>query len=507
MDAATLGFLAVVVLASGLIAYVADLLGRKLGKKRLTLGGLRPRHTAALMTVLSGMGISVLTILLVMAISADVRDWILRGNLAIVQAQERQLVVRRLEAEAKTAGDMLKDLASQKSKLEARNKELAQAIESQRSQIATLKDRRHQAETQLAGANRRAADATRGLSQAARTLAMTKASLKSERKNLVLARQQLDVAMVDKNNAEKEWARLDNEVRNREAELRDAESRLASRERDVKDLDARIVGLTSSLAQAQGRLATATEQYNDVQYKLDASKLELDRLQAQVQQLRQGFEGNLASSRLKPQVVSVGQEMARIQLEPRQSQEDVAAALETALTKARKAAEDIGVKPRSGGPAASLKDQQTKDGKIITVAQQKAAVVRSATGLPDQSVIIVSSIWNVFEGEDVPLVAAAYRNPLVYRQSQIVGETRIDGTKEDEVIIRQLTDFLTQRIRQKALSDGMIPNAEGLGQVPFSDLFALAREIKDARRQVRLVALARQDTRAADPLRLDLRLR
>ncbi|MCQ2359225.1 MAG: DUF3084 domain-containing protein [Phascolarctobacterium sp.] len=52
----------VMAIVGGLIAYIADHLGSKIGKKRITLFGLRPKHTSILLTVLSGVVISVLTI-------------------------------------------------------------------------------------------------------------------------------------------------------------------------------------------------------------------------------------------------------------------------------------------------------------------------------------------------------------------------------------------------------------------------------------------------------------
>ena len=38
----------------GLIAYIGDLLGRRMGKKRLSAFGLRPKHTAILFTIVTG---------------------------------------------------------------------------------------------------------------------------------------------------------------------------------------------------------------------------------------------------------------------------------------------------------------------------------------------------------------------------------------------------------------------------------------------------------------------
>ncbi|MBQ7883864.1 MAG: DUF3084 domain-containing protein [Phascolarctobacterium sp.] len=60
----------IMAIVGGLIAYMADNMGSKIGKKRMSVFGLRPKHTSILLTVLSGMMISVLTIG-VMAISSD----------------------------------------------------------------------------------------------------------------------------------------------------------------------------------------------------------------------------------------------------------------------------------------------------------------------------------------------------------------------------------------------------------------------------------------------------
>jgi hypothetical protein len=66
--------LAVIIIAvSGLIAYIGDLVGRKMGRKRLTLMGLRPRHTAIIISVVAGMLIATLTLATVIAVNKGVQ--------------------------------------------------------------------------------------------------------------------------------------------------------------------------------------------------------------------------------------------------------------------------------------------------------------------------------------------------------------------------------------------------------------------------------------------------
>lgn len=58
-----LGFLIFVVLLSGLVAYSADTIARKAGRKHLRLFGMRPKTTALIVAVASGMGISLASVL------------------------------------------------------------------------------------------------------------------------------------------------------------------------------------------------------------------------------------------------------------------------------------------------------------------------------------------------------------------------------------------------------------------------------------------------------------
>lgn len=63
----------VLVVVSGVIAYLGDLLGTMVGKKRLTLFGLRPRLTALLVAISTGIIITLLTLGVAASLSENVR--------------------------------------------------------------------------------------------------------------------------------------------------------------------------------------------------------------------------------------------------------------------------------------------------------------------------------------------------------------------------------------------------------------------------------------------------
>lgn len=79
------------VLVSGVIAYVGDVVGRRMGRKRLSLLGLRPRHTAIVISVVAGMLITVMTLMVAMAVSQNVKD----GFLRVEQMKQRQADLAR----------------------------------------------------------------------------------------------------------------------------------------------------------------------------------------------------------------------------------------------------------------------------------------------------------------------------------------------------------------------------------------------------------------------------
>ncbi len=96
------------ILVSGLVAFIGNLVGRGIGRRRLTLLGLRPRHTAELITVLTGMMITVVTLAVVLLVSNDARQALF--HLQEVQQQTRTLEAQIRQQEAQLRALQLRDI-------------------------------------------------------------------------------------------------------------------------------------------------------------------------------------------------------------------------------------------------------------------------------------------------------------------------------------------------------------------------------------------------------------
>ena len=102
----------IMAIVGGLIAYIADKMGSKIGKKRMSIFGLRPKHTSILLTVLSGIVISVLTII-VMAIASQ------SARTALFGMDKLQKELRQLNKDKVVAAEAL---SSAKGQVDEQNK-------------------------------------------------------------------------------------------------------------------------------------------------------------------------------------------------------------------------------------------------------------------------------------------------------------------------------------------------------------------------------------------------
>ena len=120
------GLRLIIILAvvGGLIAFIGDKLGSKIGKKKLSVFGLRPYYTSVLMTVITGVLIAATTII-VMAISSD------SARTAMFGMEQLQDELRSLNKE-KAAASLEIDKA--RADLADRNKEI-QELDAEKAQL------------------------------------------------------------------------------------------------------------------------------------------------------------------------------------------------------------------------------------------------------------------------------------------------------------------------------------------------------------------------------------
>ena len=132
--------IAALIVTGGAIAVIGDRVGSRVGKKKLSLFGLRPRHTSVIVTIVTGVLITTLTFAVLAAASENVRVALfgmeklneeMRDTQAKLDEAGQKLAVA--DEKQQEAGAALKKsqgeidaLQKEQAELETRTKELAE---------------------------------------------------------------------------------------------------------------------------------------------------------------------------------------------------------------------------------------------------------------------------------------------------------------------------------------------------------------------------------------------
>ena len=145
------GFTLIFILAfiGGVIAYIGDKIGMKVGRKRLTLFGLRPKYTGIVITIVTGIFISLASIIILAIASDDVRTALFRmkeiqETLAVNQRQLEQSITAMAEMR-----DDLDKLIAERNSASAELLETQSQLDQVRTQYQELEQKKVERETAI----------------------------------------------------------------------------------------------------------------------------------------------------------------------------------------------------------------------------------------------------------------------------------------------------------------------------------------------------------------------
>ncbi len=502
MDVTSIAFLVVFVVLGGVIAIFADELGRRIGKRRLVLHRrIRPRTTARIITFFSGMSITILTIVLLYALSSDVRIWLQEGRRAIAKRDQLQADVNRLTKVQSGLKNDNATLLTDNKNLENTQTQLKDQVGNLSAQLAALQKKNQQSQALVASTQRRVASLDLQVASVNRSLhdATAKRDFTESQRRLAVV--QRDKAKADFARLTKEYADLEKRDLDLDNRRRDSERLLASTQADLdaktqqtKELDTQIQTLTNSKSQLEAQVSDARQSLADAQRQLGT--------------LTQMAENFASRFRDKPVMFRAGDEIARFPLPSGISKNRSRSAIESAIVDARNKAKERGASRAGNIDYADLIDLPTDNGQVVSVEAQKDLLASELAGSPNEQVLIVFSAFNSFAGEGVVLGFAHLANPVVYQAGQTLAQIRVDG-RQDRAHIIQSLNGLGPLIHSQALKDHMIPTQRGdlsLGSVTPEDILDMYDQIRASRGSVKVLARAKYLTRAGDPLVLDFRV-
>jgi len=492
-------FVAVLILVSGFIAYFGDMLGRWMGKKRLTLLSLRPRHTAYIVTAITGMLISALALLALVSANLQFKKVLTEGEQILEQNQTLRNTNVSLTAANKS--------------LEARRKELRTRVEQQRKEVD---DARGDA-LKAAEATVKAAQAE---AKAVKTVERLKKDIDARQRELDRLTKSRDAAVADVKaqsialrqlrlqlkNTQEAFNRASYNVRLATKRQADAQQRQAEALKRLADTNQKLADAVAELAEQQRAVAEQKEQLRLQQAALVRTGLEKEEYRLRANELLGG------DIRFRQ-----GDEIARGTISPRQSvfgiRGDLFSLLDTASDIALKHGAGVGTSGRS----VTVEFQQAITGEYAVRLENESACVQMAAEAIAQSavqsfdaLVQVLCARNSLAGEQVRVRLVLYYNNLVFRKGDKIADTKMDGRASEGRVLLALVSFLQNEVSRAAVAAGIVPVANpdpraSLGSDPRTQvegLMAVVDQIKSKISRVDVEAYASTDILAAGPLNM-----
>mgnify|MGYP002338707658 CR=1 FL=1 len=135
------------IILSGLIAYLGDQIGMKVGKKRISIFGLRPKYSSIIITVITGILIAALSITILLTVYGSLREAIFNINKVVLRLEnldeelkQKDEKLKNMQEEINTKSEELEILQTQKTNLESKLNDLQNELKMVEDELKNTKD-------------------------------------------------------------------------------------------------------------------------------------------------------------------------------------------------------------------------------------------------------------------------------------------------------------------------------------------------------------------------------
>lgn len=214
--------LVLVTFLSGLIAYLGDRIGMKMGKKRVSLFGLRPRYSSIIITIVTGILIALISVTILLSVYSELRQALFNIN----------DVLYRLEYLNKELAERDSELSSLKSEIEKSQQEI-----NKKNALIEKKDQEIQQKDK---------------------------EIKASEKELNQLEKQRNELQAKLENLQQELKEANSNLQTAAAEIKELEANRDDLKKRVSELDTQRKGLEEKVADLQEQINNLTANYEEL---------------------------------------------------------------------------------------------------------------------------------------------------------------------------------------------------------------------------------------------------
>lgn len=411
----------------GLIAALGDRLGTKIGKARLRLFNLRPRQTAIVVTVATGILIVASTLGILLALSKSLRQGLFELDDILAKRRSVTAELNRVKLEKEQVESVL---------IEAKNKQ-----KTVQRQLDATNQNYQRANRQLVKISKLASSLNseiKTLSQERQELVKQRLVLAGQIQNLQEQINSQDTALVNK---EKKIVSQDNLLKIQQYQFKNIREQKAKLQLEVNKRDQYIASLDQEISQKNQDLTAREKRLKILEEQQTFLEREVQTLEQYYQNYQDLREKNIAI--LRGQVLAIG---ALKVLESNA----VLTAIDQLLIQANKRA------------ITAIKTGETQpETRVVQIT--KAQVEQLAKQIEDgkEYVIRILSGGNYVQGEkEVRVFADVVLNQQIFQAGDTLATVSLDQVKISDEDIQKQIDSLIVAAQFKARTAGILGNIQ-----------------------------------------------
>ncbi|HHV80450.1 TPA: DUF3084 domain-containing protein [bacterium] len=469
MNDLDLGLITFLIVISGVIAFAGNYVGRRAGKKRISILGIRPYYTSMIITVITGILITTITLIILINVSSSMRY--------ALESKERL---------QETINLLSQKLSSTQSELSIRADELSAAIEYQKKLEKNIQNQIEKVE-----------------------------SLEKEVKKL-------DTALKER---EKKLEEKEISLEENKRKLNDLEAQREKLEKQIGELSAIVAELNADRKKLKEEEENLRKEMNSMGKEVASLRAEKEKLVTQVDTYKREL------SELKEQIISyraqsemLKKDIAKKEEELRflRNQKIIFQGREVLLVetvngpKSEQEAGDIikylieKTKDIVRYRYLNIDENPPKEFSFIYDPEDIEFAVESLKK-DQQRLIRIRVKNNTLIGEPINLSIESLKSKLVFSKNEVITFKFISAKLPRNKIIEEL-NLLLKDVEREGLRRGMLPDpiTGPLGSVPYESLLNLSVRIKvqySKTGSALVVAKASSDIYTAGPLSLKFELR
>jgi len=475
----SVAFILALLAFGGLAAYLGDLLGYRLGKRRLSLLRLRPRTTARLVAVLVGLMIPLVTVGITSLLVPEVKD-------AVFRIDDLHRKIGSLQSECDTIGkqrDSFRGEANEQRKVAGDAR--ADADESRKDLSAV--------QTELTAARGHLAEARSRVGE-----------LRAQTERLGRDRER---AVRDRDEARKDLKVAETALDDAETALDEADKKLAAATESVK----KAIGDKERLEQERDRLKADRDA---LVAEAQTLRQNLGALREQLTQVQREWELQHTIFSLRHPILDIDTELVRGVIYRPPTVDELTDEIVKLLVLADTAAEAAGAGPTEKGrftraiypvdPARTWDRDELPPEEMVLGAVRRQLWASPA----DENVVQVKAAGRAFAGEPVQVRFEARPNELVFRKDEPIVTRELPAGLEDVDALERLwlliADPKHSEVRRQAQAANLLPDpADGrYGDITIRELYTAAHACAGRGQPVKVRVQAAEDAYTVGPLKI-----